>query len=723
MNAGHLHSKIIRQGIGARIESTRQQLLSCGAVVAKLVEPQSGPLVADALRQITQSTCRIAVVGQIKSGKSTFINALVRHPKLLPTAVTPWTTAITNLHFGQKSPTGGVARFTFMNRNEWDDIARGAGQLRELTERLVPDFEPQLLQDQALALADRARKKLGPEFDQLLGRSHVYDTLAAGVLERYICSGEFSTAAFVGKYADITASADIYLPDGPFEFPTTITDTPGVNDPFLIRDEITRRSLGAADVYIIVLTARQPLSDQDVALLRLMRGLNKDRVVVLVNRIDELADVNSELPQVTAFVRDRLAQEFPDSRIPVVYGSAMWAMQALAFESGVVANLLKRSSAGCMFRSGLLHPHDAHPSALDDPEARQRVRQALYAVSGMPAVYDALDFMTGLAQPTFTLGLNARCLAEMSRACESAAKTELQMLLADRAQRQKAGTGNASLSFYAREKELLMEVAANIEASAQAIETLFVRVIDEEQNRLRSLMQQVIEQHAARERKVLVETLSRGPKTGTWTHEGVELRRALGDVFRHGYADAADRLTAFHARLIPELFKLMQSIVPAPDLTLPQVDVIAIPMPAGVPLSRMLIVDLDGSRWRAFWNRNSSAEQAGARIEALIKAEFARVADELADASGRTFRDFGTTTIRWALGACRNIQHALQRRLDRLVADQNAAGMGGSPSLADLEERIRVQGQRLKDTEALTQHLEFLTRDLEQVLRSGAAEP
>jgi hypothetical protein len=375
-----------------------------------------------------------------------------------------------------------------------------------------------------------------------------------------------------------------------------------------------------------------------------------------------------------------------------------------------------------MFRSGLLHPNDAHPAALEDPETRQRVRQALYAVSGMPAVYDALEFMTGLAQPTYTLGMNARCLAEMSRACESAAKTELQMLLADRAQRQKSGTGTANLSYLARERELLMEVAANIEASAQAIETLFVRVIDEEQIRLRNLLQQVIDYHAARERKVLVETLSRGSKTGTWTHEGVELRRSLADAFRRGFEEAAERLTAFHARLIPELFKLMQSIVPAPDLTLPQGDVMAIPMPTGVPLSRMLVVDLDGSRWRAFWSRSAGAEQAGAKIEALIKAEFARVADELAETSGRTFRDFGTTTIRWALGACRNIQHALQRRLDRLVADQNAPGPGGGPSFADLEERIRMQAQRLKDTEALTQHLEFLARDLEQILRAGASE-
>src|SRR3546814_15588565 len=52
-------------------------------------------------------------------------------------------------------------------------------------------------------------------------------------------------------------------------------DTPGTNDPFLVRDEITRRALENADIYIVVLTARQALSSADVALLRILRGDRK----------------------------------------------------------------------------------------------------------------------------------------------------------------------------------------------------------------------------------------------------------------------------------------------------------------------------------------------------------------------------------------------------------------------------------------------------------------
>lgn len=725
MNAEKPQATKFAGRIGARLEGVRQQLLSCGGVMAGLVEPQARPLVTDAIDKLTQMACRIAVVGQIKSGKSTFINAFVRQPHLLPTAVTPWTTAITNLNFRQTPPDGCAACFTFMQRGEWDEIAQGRGMLRELTERLVPDFEPELLHRQASAMALRAREKLGPEFDRLLGQSHVFETLGPGTLENYVCSGELSGLRSIGKYADITSIADLYFQQGPFEFPATVTDTPGVNDPFLIRDEITRRSLGKADVYIAVLTARQPLSDQDVALLRVMRGLHKDRIIVLINRIDDLADVEEELPQVTNYVRARLEDEFPGSSIPVVYGSAWWATQALAFDAEAVGRTLRRPSAAYLLRMGIMQQKDLDPAALADPEARDRIGQALYALSGMPAVYEAVETIIGAAQPTFSLGHITRCFAEMSRACESAAKSELQIMLASQANFGVAPVAPAkTMAIYAKERDLLLEVASNIEAAARGIEAQLVRIIEEEEQRLRSVLLATVEVYAQRERDVLVDALSRGRSPRVWTHEGVELRRALAGEWSRGFQHSAERLLSFHARVVPELHRFVQTLVPAPDLAAPGGEGRSIPLPAAVPLSRMLVLDLDSSRWAAFWNRNASTQSAGAKIETLIRAEFSQVTDELVQSASRTFREFGGTTIRWAFGACRNIQIALQRRLDLLLADAEREGatVDRMAAKAELDQRIKTQAQRLKDNETLTQHLEYLFRQIDSIARPEVVE-
>ena len=110
------------------------------------------------------------------------------------------------------------------------------------------------------------------------------------------------------------------------------------------------------------------------------------------------------------------------------------------------------------------------------------------------------------------------------------------------------------------ERQLLAGVAANIEASAAGIEAQLARIIQEEKERLRGALQATIDTHAKRERDVLIDTLSRGRPPRVWTHEGVELRRALANEFRVGFENAAHRLTSFHSRVIPELHKLMRSL-------------------------------------------------------------------------------------------------------------------------------------------------------------------
>ena len=159
----------------------------------------------------------------------------------------------------------------------------------------------------------------------------------------------------LGQYADITKQADLYFDQGPFAFPVTLTDTPGTNDPFLIRDEITRRSLESADLYIVVLTARQPLSEADVNLMRLMHGLNSERIIVFVNRVDDFADVGYDLAEVLMYVEKKLEANFPGARIPIVAGSAAWANGALKgddetlqpADAAFLARLPLRRSASC----------------------------------------------------------------------------------------------------------------------------------------------------------------------------------------------------------------------------------------------------------------------------------------------------------------------------------------------------------------------------------------
>lgn len=715
--------------IGARLEGLRQQLLSCGNVLAGLVEPSARPLIADALVDLKQLVCRIGVVGQIKSGKSSFINTFVQHPNFLPTSVTPWTTAVTNLHFAQSPPGPHAAIFTFLQPKEWGELAESGGRIRELTERLVPGFEASLLQQQAEMLRTRAQDRLGPEYDLLLGQAHCFINLAPSTLQHYVCSGDFASQTGpvpIGKYSDITKSADLYFQRGPFAFPSTVVDTPGTNDPFLIRDEITRRSLGSADIYVVVLTARQPLSDTDVTLLRIMRGLNKDRIVVLLNRIDDLTDVDAELPQVLHYVRQKLAAELPGSDIPLVYGSAWWGSQAMMYDPDSIVRILRRRSANYLLRAGLLRPEELDPRFIGNADFDERLKHSLLAMSGLPAVYQAIDSLMDAASPTYVMRQITRSFAEMSHACEGAALSELQSLQAAASEkRELPRQTEEKFVELARESELLARVTANIEASAAGIEQQLARIIHEEKETLRRKLRATIEFHAGRERDVLIDTLSRGRAPKVWTHEGVELRRALAEAFRSGFRNSASRLTSFHARVAPELHQLMASLVPGSVMPDPHGQTLAIPEPTIAPVSRLMALDLDTSRWNLFWSRNPSPDGSGARIEALIQSEFAPVADELVHLAGVAFHHFSTTTIKWSFGACRNIQHALQRRLDRVrdeyeMARREAFPPQSAQMASERANRIRTQAQRVEDNQALTQHLEHLIQYIDTVLKCEA---
>lgn len=717
--------------IGAPLEELRQHLIRYGDALTELVEPSARPLVGNAATHLKHMSCRIAVVGQIKSGKSSFINAFVQQPDFLPTSVTPWTTAVTNLHFGQPPPGEHSAVFTFLRSNEWQELAVSGGRIRELTEQLVPGFAPELLERQAALLRTRAQSRLGDEFERLLGQAHFYTHLGPSTLQTYICSGDYAAQTGpvpIGKYSDITRSADIYCGQGPFAFPSTVIDTPGTNDPFLIRDEITRRSLGSADVYIVVLTARQPLSDTDVALLRIMRGLNKDRIIVLINRVDDLANVEGDLPRVVSFVREKLEAEFPGASIPLLTGSAWWGSQALVFDPESVARILARPSSYYLLRAGLLRQDELHPDALRDPERRERLRRSLFAMSGLPAIYQTIDMLMRAAQPAHLMRHITYRFADMARSCETIARRDLEIIATGRAggfpDRRQANGHLQSTNESAR----LASIAADIEASAVAIETQLNQIIQEEIERLRALLRATVNTHAARERDVLIDTLSRGRAPRVWTHEGVELRRALAATFNQGFQLAASRLMSFHARVAPELRRLMEMLAPDARLPDPHEQTLAIPTPSIAPLSRFIALDLDRSWWSAFWSRQTSAETSGAKIEALIKAEFTPITEELLYVTEGAFQDFSTRTIKWSFGACRNLLYALERRPQAVRPEPGdsrrpVSGWDGAQSTQERGSNVELQKKRVQYNEALTQNLEHLTRYIDTVLQSEAPRP
>lgn len=284
--------------------------------------------VRDLRERLDGWAARVAVIGQVKAGKSTFLNAFLYNHDFLPSDVNPWTSVVTNLRVNLPGDPVSGARFEFFAERDWHEIAAGESKIRKLTEQLLPGFDTDLLRRQSDEMRARAEARLGERYKELLGTSHDYDYVSGDLLKAYVCAGPGTAETegdMLGRYAALTKVANVYTRLPEFQVPTIITDTPGVNDPFLVRDEFTCRSLDKSDVFIVVLSAHQPLTEVDIALIRILARQDSKDVLIFVNRIDELDDYDADVPRVVDDVTRRLRAAIPEIDFTVVAGSGYLA--------------------------------------------------------------------------------------------------------------------------------------------------------------------------------------------------------------------------------------------------------------------------------------------------------------------------------------------------------------------------------------------------------------
>jgi tRNA U34 5-carboxymethylaminomethyl modifying GTPase MnmE/TrmE len=88
---------LIDAKITSRLGDVKRRGIDLGEELQATLHSRLGRFVSSMLSEVESHSCRIAVIGQIKAGKSSLINALIRRPGLLPTDINPSTAVITKL--------------------------------------------------------------------------------------------------------------------------------------------------------------------------------------------------------------------------------------------------------------------------------------------------------------------------------------------------------------------------------------------------------------------------------------------------------------------------------------------------------------------------------------------------------------------------------------------------------------------------------------------------
>lgn len=643
------------------LDEIRTDLMAWGRQLDGLVDGPARILTRDSQRILADLAWRIAVIGQVKAGKSSFVNALAGRPGLLPSDVNPWTTAVTRLHFNAaRAPSGVAAAFQFFDRDEWKVIAEGGGRLRELTERLVPDFAPATLSRHLEAMKERAAQRLGTEFDKLLGTTHTFSTIEEKVLERYVCAGSSRHPdGAQGKYSDITKTADLYLQSGEFGFPTVLIDTPGTNDPFLVRDEITRRNLDGADLHIVVLTAQQPLSTADVALFRILRGLHKERIVVFVNRIDQLTTLPGDAGEVAELVHDGLCAEFPDIDVPIVVGSALWANASLL--SGKVDLSPVLSPA---LRAYAQHVTGRDPGQMTGEEQIPpgELADILMACSGIPQLNDHLEAAMLKGHAAREIAQISANFCELARVGEMYTEGEIARL--DQVAAKTASSPETRAHEVAKLRQSVSRVqqlSAELEQTIIDLDRQSNVLVQTECDALAGVLQESVEDFCRHECQRLAEAMAGDRPRSSWRCDAAALRRRIeaeylarfretGNRIADPEYDIFQRLRQSVADVLPDVFHGLELTLQPPPIMPPSLSI----------LGKAVVFDLGHRWWMAWWKERLPHEDRLQELQRMIRQEFSPVVADLVNAARTRLMQQVAATLQNARVTCATVVDALR---------------------------------------------------------------
>jgi len=189
---------------------------------------------------------RIGIIGQIKAGKSSFINSLLfKGEDILPKAATPKTANLTVIKYN----TQNSLNIEFYTKKEFNDILKRADFTDESNETKVAKEIKKLYDNSGISIDNFSENFIikAENYNDLLGK-----------LDEY--AGE------QGKYTAIVKSLVLNINNEKLK-DIEIVDTPGMNDPILSRTEKTREFMKFADVVFFLSPSTQFLDNQDMDLL------------------------------------------------------------------------------------------------------------------------------------------------------------------------------------------------------------------------------------------------------------------------------------------------------------------------------------------------------------------------------------------------------------------------------------------------------------------------
>lgn len=286
------------------------------------------------LNNITEvnRTLKIGIVGEVKAGKSSFLNALIfEGDNILPKAATPMTAALTKIAYSKEQK----AKIVFYKKYDWDNICRLSEKYDEFLESKFKEAEAEEEERKQFNLLNKEQHRRREITLESIEKRHRHEIpkeyTACKELTQMARKNGIDVYKYLDKTEDITGiendkeymqklneyvgskgkltplvkHTELHI-NNDFLNEIEVIDTPGLNDPIISRSQETKKFLMECDVVFMLSYTGQFLGQEDMEFLR--QTLPKEgikKAILLGSKFDSgVLDYNERNATIKKAVRE-----------------------------------------------------------------------------------------------------------------------------------------------------------------------------------------------------------------------------------------------------------------------------------------------------------------------------------------------------------------------------------------------------------------------------------
>ncbi|RBQ32570.1 ATP-binding protein [Arcobacter sp. FW59] len=218
-------------------------------------------------KYISNQKFSIGITGVMNAGKSTMLNALMGK-EILGSAVVPETANLTIV----KHNINENAKVFYWNTKEWEKIENSAKQLESMKE-----------------FVNETQRVFKDSLNDYIKPNSRFDEVDINNLASYTSAEHSQKKCNLVKYVELGSNLP-FLSDG-----IEIVDTPGLDDPVIQREEITKDYISKCDMMLHLMNVSQSATLKDVEfIIDAVLYQNISKLLVVITRADTVSKKNLE---------------------------------------------------------------------------------------------------------------------------------------------------------------------------------------------------------------------------------------------------------------------------------------------------------------------------------------------------------------------------------------------------------------------------------------------